>query len=237
MEKVMKKMIVASIICAFLTVPVLAEYTVNPEGGTYGYGIWQAGGGGEFTLVAGGGLETIVLPYYADEAKNQGEIRNSFQSFCLELDEGLGKSTHDAYFNSAAVWGGEEDGEGYDPISVGTAYLYHQFATGVLDGYDYDNDDSGRKASAGELQNAIWYLEDEGGSLSDNYVALLTNIFGEDEEGWKVDNKGEFPVAVLNLFQHGDYRQDVLVLVPLPATILLGLMGLGIGGFKMRKSL
>jgi hypothetical protein len=59
---------------------------------------------------------------------------------------------------------------GEDPVSVGTGWLYSQFAQGLLKdnlGNSYFTTGN-RKTNAGELQNAIWWLEGEGfGSIGD----------------------------------------------------------------------
>ena len=62
-----------------------------------------------------------------------------------------------------AVLGGGGAVNGADPISIGTAYLYSEFAKGTLQDYAFAGTEAEREASAALLQNAIWYLEKEGG--------------------------------------------------------------------------
>ena len=83
--------------------------------------------------------------------------KNSFQTFCLEQDEDSGDGRF--ILNSAADGGGSNTNAG-DPLSAGVAWLYSQFASGVLAGYNYAPG-AGRLASASLLQRAIWGLEDE----------------------------------------------------------------------------
>ena len=52
----------------------------------------------------------------------------------------------------------------YDALSKGTAYLYSQFANGSLAGYIYGYGAT-RATAAGELQEAIWWLEGENGGV------------------------------------------------------------------------
>ena len=217
------------------------------------------------------------LPLYADPAKNQG-VQDTFQTFCLEESEHIyaGKP-HAVVFNTKAIKGGV--GPQGDPISLGTAWLYHEFQNGdpkALLGYNYqwsaqklrsaasthlvpsktglrnrilaflraiDNyTGAGRRTSARDLQNAIWYLEDEGGSLTAAYTNLLNTKFGSIANA-KSDNNGKYPVAALNLYAldaNGDpdltkLRQDMLVCVPVPAAALLGLLRLGTAGLTLRR--
>jgi hypothetical protein len=224
-------------LCAFAATPVLATLTVTTTGGS-GYGEWQTGSGGEFTLTPVG---WNPLPLYAAVAKNQDGTKPNFQTFCIEEKEYVyPNTTFDVVFNSKAVMGGNPPSG--DPLSQGAAWLYHEFQMGTLSGYDYQDTGSGRKNSAQDLQNAIWYLEGEGGSLTVGYVAKLNTQFGSVANAM-FDNSttGKYAVAVLNLYEQGhegdlDYlRQDMLVCVPLPGSVLLAAFAVGLAGRKLRK--
>jgi len=191
---------------------------------------------------------------YAAETRNQGGYAQSFQTFCLEYTETF--ETDHAYYveiSDRAKAGGNDDSESPDlygdPISRGTAFLYYQFATGGLDdlysgsnpGYNYTVG-TGRINAAWNLQNAIWYLEDEEdehgysvGSISSTLMDILTDELGSSESDWKAANAGAYPVRVMNLFNSGSAFQDTLVLVPVPGAVLLGFLGLGAAGLKLRK--
>jgi hypothetical protein len=227
-------------LCVFAASPVLADLSITTtgNGGTYdGYGIWQTNQGGEFTFRPSG---WDPLPYYSGLTRNQGGQENTFQTFCLEHSEYLyGNTTHAVVLNDRMVNGGV--GPQGDPLSVGTAWLYHEFQNGTLAGYDYSNTGTGRHTSAQGLQNAIWFLEDEvGGSLSTAYRNMLEAQFGSVTNA-KLDNNGRIPVAVMNLYADGHagdqnyLRQDGLVCTPLPAGALLGFLGLCAAGVKLRR--
>ena len=59
--------------------------------------------------------------------------------------------------------------------------------------------DADRLANAGELQNAIWFLED-GGGQNNGYVALAESALGTNLAGIKADSNGAYDVVALNLF-------------------------------------
>ena len=126
-----------------------------------------------------------------------------------------------------------------------TAWLYSQFRAGILTldtglGSYFDAD---RLANAGELQNAIGFLEDEGGQ-NNGYVALAESALGTDLAGIKADSNGAYDVVALNLFDaNGNLSQNQLAIVseavvPEPSSILLTLVGgvLCAGAYRCRRN-
>ena len=220
--------------------------------------------GGEFTASVAGDTADWQSVYgynpvdlYAAEARNLGSNDPSFQTFCVEYQETF--STNHPYYvelNDRAVAGGQDNTElpnlYGDPISQGTAFLYYQFATGGLDdltdtssnpGYDYTVG-TARINAAWNLQKAIWYLEDEATSdaaisstlrdiLADEFLTATTGSIAEGV--WKAANAGTYSVMAMNLYNAGELFQDQLVLVPIPGAVLLGFLGLGAAGLKLRK--
>lgn len=234
----MKKPILMFAAMVLLAAPALADYS---GGQVYwdrlsGY---YAGNGGEFTIRSDGppGLLLSNSAYDA-EARGKGGYAESFQTFCVErgeyvakpmqitvsttfIDESDGSVTGDG---SHAVKGGLSYGDNLNPE---TAYLYTKFATGTLTGYNYG---AGRSASAGALQAAIWYFEGEGSNPGNSFVTLANAAVASG--AWS----GIGDVRVLNMYTlSGGLAQDQLYLVPAPAGVLLGVIGLALVGWARER--
>jgi hypothetical protein len=184
---------------------------------------YQSGTGGEFwarttpVQVAGYSLE-----------KNTRTADGYFATFCLEKGEKLSYGGPQDATIAYGAWLGGLGGGSPDPVSIGTAYLYSQFATGQLDGYDYTA--PGRIASASVLQECIWYLEDELNTISGNlFYDMVFAMFADP----KADANGAYNTFAVNVTRNGLNRQDVLIYIPSSVPdggMTLALLGLGLAG-------
>jgi hypothetical protein len=173
----MKKLGLVFLVAIALASPAMAgQIQVGYPGGSYGP--YEANPGGEFTLnVYTSGLSTGS---YAAASKNVGVV-GTFQTFCLEGSEVIypWDAKYFADLDHNAMFGGNYPAG--DPVSVGTGWLYSQFAQGTLAGYHYLGTPADRQASAALLQNAIWWLEGEEGvgyTGANPYMAAVVAEFG-----------------------------------------------------------
>ena len=198
------------------------------QGGSYDP--FQNNQGGEFAALGvnpdGGGAVSLVPALYSPEAlytfgaedDSTGAFAGltGFETFCVE------GGNNDITFYPGGIYNYSfsENILGGRPmqLSVGVAWLYSQFATGTLAGYDYSATDGGRITSAGELQNAIWYLQGETGDPGNVFSVAAVNEFGLATATESVTLYGnDFNVEVMNLTDgNGNAAQNQLFLDPVP---------------------
>lgn len=143
---------------------------------------------------------------------------DTFYTFCMETGElYLSNRTYYADISTAAIMGGEDD---FDPLDERTAYLYTNYING-----DYAG------VSEQDIQEAIWFIEDEAGGVENSLVTEATNAVAGGS--WS----GIGGVRVLNLWQYYDYQtdtysgwaQDQLItvsVIPAPSAVMLSSIGL-----------
>jgi hypothetical protein len=218
--KGVKKIVIAVLAIfgmVFLSNMVFAD-PINVGDTIYLYDREGTTGGGEFGVAkSSGGLEL-------------------FRTFCLERYEYFtpGAAYIVSGISESAFLGGVGGGLTGDPLDPRTAYLYTQFRAGTLSNYDYTSNSSAHILDANSLQWAFWLFEQEIATVTDaQALAWISEAETAIANGtWS----GLGNVRVINLVDAlGNRKQDQLVMVPEPSTLLLlgaGLLGLGILGRK-----
>jgi hypothetical protein len=188
------------------------------------------------TVVTGDGYgsspggEFIATPTGFSSAYRLEAAAPKFETFCLEKNESLSHGkTYNVDISNVAVKGGVGGGSP-DPLDVKTKWLYCQFISKTLTGYSYTTD-AARVASADALQDAIWYIEQEVGTLTAGgqffYDLAVKNAKDSD------------CTRVMNLWYVQDGprvdAQSLLVCVPAPGAVVLGMLGLGLIGWVRRR--
>ena len=153
----------------------------------------------------------------------------SFYTFCVEFNQSISlPKTYDYALASTP------DSQLGDKISKGTAYLYELFVKGSLYARTLD---AAHDLAAGQLQAAIWILEEEVGfnpiyNAGNPFIALVEGVFGSLANAKADDNQGRVQVMNLTIGQTQD--QDVLVFVP-DSGATLALLGLGLAGIAIAR--
>ena len=212
----MKKTLLAILTVAVMAVTKVGALTVTVDYVT-GY---HAGSGGEFNVSPITGVGYAPVDLYNN---NSGQL--GFGTFCVDRDTPIvvpGQYTAVVNPNGITSSGNQ--------ISIGTAWLFQQFAYGTLAGYDY-TPGAGRASSAFNLQLAIWTLEGtynyqgnpNGGNI---FLQKIEQLYGSIAAG-SVDNNQQISVGVLLLTdpRTGQNAQPMLTLLPDggSALILLGM--------------
>ena len=200
------------------------------------YSQYSSSDGGEFTVTSTDAQLQAIKSLYSGSAI----VNGGFEVFCLEDNQFFSNGgTYTYGISDAAIPGGVSGAViGRDPVSLGSAWLYSQFATGSLAGYNY-TPGAGRSASAGQLQNAIWWLEDEitlADPTSNPFLADAFTKYGSAAAA-KADNNGAFAVGVINMGVNSG-NQDQIVLIP-DGGITFALFGaalLALGAIRRRIS-
>ncbi len=152
-----------------------------------------------------------------------------FYTYCMESGEFFRNGRiYYADISTVAQRGGEDV---EDPLDERTAYIYTNYINGQYDG-----------VSEMDIQEAIWFLEDEDGGINNSLVAEATAAVADGE--WS----GIGDVRVLNLWRYYDsqtdiysgWAQDQLVtvsVIPAPSAILLASFGVAAVRWLHRRKL
>jgi hypothetical protein len=232
-----------SIVVAFCLLICATSARANQITTAPGFGPYQIGSGGEFTMITDAGVAAMLGGYSNGVTMNILGYPGSFQTFCAERNEYItAHTTYDVTLSSVTVFSAR-------PLTIGAAYLYQQFATGQLMDYNFTDSPLGSRAgfnavhgTAFELQRAIAYFMGE--YPFDQYNIYMNGVVpllpGADPFGTYTGTH----VRILNLWAPGQPHdpahayQDVLVLTEAPEPSTFALASLGAAAllaFRRRK--
>ena len=218
----------ATLACTTLAAPAQLQFVSTDAWGQSD----STRGGGPFEV-------TPINQGVIEGLGTNGASTGNYITFCVERNEYIGNgATYNANVNTAADKGGLGGGNP-DPLDTRTAFLYAAFLKGTLANKlasaGLGSFLVGDGASGSALQDAIWAIENEldseggrdgirsqlGKDLYD--LADAAVIQGGEWFGMGIGN-----VRILNLTDPvtGETKQDQLVMIPLPASAALALVGL-----------
>ena len=225
---------------ATLAAPAQLKFVNTDAWGQKAAGDTRGGGPFEVTPINQGDVQGLGT---------NGAAAGNYLSFCVELNEHIGRATYNADQNTEAINGGVGGGNP-DPLDARTAFLFTAFQKGTLASKLDDAGGAGPGtftigdgASGTALQEAIWVIEQEI-DVSTVSSTLATDILSLADaavaQGGEWFGKGIGNVRILNLtdVNTGENKQDQLILIPLPVPAMLGLVGLmGIAGISYKRRL
>lgn len=145
----------------------------------------------------------------------------TFDTFCLNSGVPFTAGvTYNFQSSDSAVPGGPGNIITPDPLSIGTAYLYSQFAHGVAGFF-------GTPTIANDLQAAIWWLEGEALGAKNHFITDAETLFGWTDAQIQANANGAYGVIALNLWDANGSstnpnKQPMLAIVPEPSTVIAG---------------
>lgn len=196
--------LLASISALAFTLSASAGQTISVEAGPAygGDNPYQSQGGGEFTAFASTGIPAG----YASDATLTLNGQTGFETFCIlpTVDIGFGNTySFQAGPNVLVPTSGDSAaGANSVALSNGTAWLYAQFATGQLNGYDYADTGNNRINTASELQQALWFFQGETYEpTNDPFVSdALAEFGGSLTLAQSAETPYEFGTDALNIY-------------------------------------
>jgi hypothetical protein len=152
-----KLILVGCVLLAAVSTARANSITLYKNAYTYGSGNTY---GGEF-------LAYTTPDNFAADYASVATMAGGFETFCEQANVNfyLGQTYSYALVN--------QDSQGRS-VSLGAAFLYYEFATGALSGYNYTSSYT-RLLNAGQLQAAIWWFQ--GNQTLSGWPSISTDPF------------------------------------------------------------
>jgi len=194
-----------------------------------------------YSYDVGGEFSATTTPQSFLGAYVPGEtiVNGGFETFCVETTVDFNPGSSYTYNLSNSDSLGRQ-------LTEGAAFLYYEFASGNLSGYNY-NSAATRKTDAGLLQAAIWWFQGNQTYNDGNYTipttannqfyALAINTLGANATS---ANNGLYNVEILELWNSdGTAAQNQLVYLPdggmTAALFGMSFIGMFLIQFRRRK--
>jgi len=215
----------AVVVCACVVAPALADFGAGSE---FYWGDVKLEAVGQVKLdwglatnaafgvtLVSGQLTGSIYPQTAPP-----ERPNMFRTFCVE---------NGIYFTPGTIYWASIDPVAYsghvgpagDPISKVSEYIYDGYLAGTI-------------TNLTGIRDAIWYAENEGGVKNAIYDTAFVAA-GAGNAGhtyalnlWSITEQGGEYVAT-------DVQSQLITVVPIPGAVLLGFLGLGYAGTRLRR--
>ena len=150
-----KPFVLASVLGVLLapTAPAQMQIVLHQDTADYSYGV-----GGEFRATGSVVSANPTLAGYSPLTGDPTAQDPYFQTFCIEANEHFSPgSTYDVTLSDRAMYGSQPPGG--DPVSIGTAWIYSQFAAGTLRSWNGSNGCGREGRRSGRLRStcaATW---------------------------------------------------------------------------------
>jgi hypothetical protein len=217
----MKRVLLVLGVCALIAGPATADFTVEFEDVS------------PYAFQNVSGVGSVYSGVYNLTVSGDGALNGSQESFCVDIRQISGTGSH---YNTSSLAAAPTPGNPMGATKAGqVAYLLDNYWKGTL-----------TSITASALQAAVWEIINEtsktyynlgdgnmkisgGGASTASTWLKAINDLTKTGYNWAGYSTAGYIVLVSNTLQ------DYVVRVPVPGAVLLGMVGLGYAGLKLRR--